>query len=240
MTERADRLGAADVTSPASKLAAVGEMAQREFSELVKGFPKQFERGGTLLLGRYYALRPRGIVMLGINPGGSGRGFTTVPYGSNCLVDATRPAPYSYWRNARTLFTSTTSLAAGMEEATFAFCCPFRTPNWNGQPRALRDALLLHSTPILKRVIADCAPRLIVIAGVAGEALFRTMLGPDTGERRAIAGSGDAKGTYQWRAYSTTIHDNQVTIAQVPHFSRANSTSRLKECGAWLARLVQE
>jgi hypothetical protein len=30
-----------------------------------------------------------------------------------------------------------------------------------------------------------------------------------------------------------------VTIAQVPHFSRANSRPRLEECGRWLGGIIE-
>jgi len=30
-----------------------------------------------------------------------------------------------------------------------------------------------------------------------------------------------------------------LTVAQVPHFSRANSRARLEECGRWLGGIVE-
>ena len=218
----------------------VRRIADAEFAQLCKEHRDQFEAGGTLLLGKHYANEKRGILMLGLNPGANKgpQKLYVGTYSSNLLLPGGPNERFSYWRNARTLFAATAPLLSAMESATFSFCCPFRTSTWSNLPRQKRDALIRYSRPILTQVLQDCAPRLVIVAGVAGLDALRTIAAPRLTISGVISDGGDRSATYQWRAYSATFDDSEVVVAQVPHLSRANSHARLESCGKWLADLI--
>ena len=83
----------------------------------------------------------------------------------------------------------------------------------------------------------DCQPALVIVAGVEGFRAFKETLGRTLQVERTISRGGTG-GVYQWAAYAATHDGRQVTVAQVPHFSRANSRPRLEECGRWLGEIV--
>lgn len=217
----------------------VRRIADAEFIQLCKEHRDQFDAGGTLLLGKHYANEKRGILMLGLNPGANkgSQNFYVGTYPSNLLLPGGSNERFSYWRNARSLF-GATPLRDAMENATFSFCCPFRTSTWSNLPRQKRDALIRHSRPILTQVLQDCAPRLVIVAGVAGLDALRTIAAPKLTIGGVISDGGDPSATYQWRVYSATFDDSEVVVAQIPHLSRANSHARLESCGKWLGDLV--
>ena len=49
--------------------AELQELTRKQYRELQREFPGQFELGGCLPLGKYYARPESRVVMLGINPG---------------------------------------------------------------------------------------------------------------------------------------------------------------------------
>lgn len=218
----------------------VRRVANAELDRLREEHPEQFEKGGTLLLGKHYAHEKRGILMLGLNPGASKgpQEFYVDRYTSNLLLPGGPNERFSYWRNARTLFAATTPLLTAMETATFSFCCPFRTSTWSNLPRQKRDALIQHSRPILTQVLQDCVPRLVIVAGVAGLDALRTIAAPRLTIGSMVSDGGDPSATYQWRAYRATFDESEVVVAQIPHLSRANSRAKLQSCGSWLSDLV--
>jgi hypothetical protein len=218
----------------------LGAIARREQAALVAAFPEQDSKGGTLFLGQHYALRPRGLLMLGINPGSNAdRKFSTGLYEENGLLPDAAATKLPYWRNARRLFGTTPELLGAMQEATYSFCCPFRSANWNGQAPNLRAAMIRHSQPIMTQMLADVGPRVVIIAGVAGEALFREIVGPELEVEAPHSRSDVSSGTYQWRARSARLGTSRFTIAQIPHLSRANSRKELERCGLWLSDVIR-
>jgi hypothetical protein len=221
------------------RLSRLEVIARREYTALIDGQPENWQ-GGTLFLGKHYAAMPRGILMLGINPGTNGvkQDFHTGLYDENPLLPGASPTTLRYWRNARRLFGASDGLCAEMQGATYSFCSPFRTPNWNGLSPTTRQALIRHSRPILTRMMEDVDPRIVIVAGVAGEALFRALLTPELRPGELVSRSASAGGTYQWRAYAAAFGTSSLIVAQVPHLSRASSRKELERCGTWLADLV--
>jgi hypothetical protein len=218
------------------RLAAI---AQREQDALVAAFPEQHDQGGTLFLGKHYALQPRAILMLGINPGSSSdTKFYTGRYSENVLLPGAAPTTFPYWRNARRLFGTTPELLRAMDGATYSFCCPFRTANWNGLSKEKRAAMIRHSRPILTQMLADVDPGVVIVAGVAGESIFREIVGSVMQTEEPLTRSEISIGTYRWRAHSVRLAASQFILAQIPHLSRANSRKELDRCGHWLTEVI--
>lgn len=215
-------------------------VASEENGRLCQEYPEQATYGGTLLLGKHYAYEQRGILMLGLNPGVNRNDsrFSVQKCPENFLLPGSPDHGFSYWRNAKALFGATPALAVAMQTATFSFCCPFRTPAWNAMPGSKRDALIRHSKPILTRVLRDCAPRLVIVAGLAGLEALRSIAAPALDIGKLVSDGGDPAGTYQWRAYQGTFQGEGTAVAQIPHLSRANARVRLANCGRWLSDLV--
>ncbi len=219
---------------------AIAATAKSQFALLREAGFSHWKLGGALFLGGHYAEPRRGILMLGINPGRNAKDPT---FGAglpdrNFLLEGAEGVNFPYWRNAKYLFGSE-PLKTPMQSATYSFCSPFRTPNLSlsNQDRAL---LVSHSRPILRQMLAECAPRLIIVAGVSGAGLLREIAGDAIQVGDALPGEGDAKGKYQWRAYRAVVSGSPSVVAQIPHLSRANSRTRLDGCRRWLVGLVNE
>jgi hypothetical protein len=214
-------------------------IAQGEHDALCATYPEQLSQGGTLFLGKHYASQPRGLLMLGINPGSNPDiSFYTDLYPENVLLPGGAPTTFRYWKNARRLFDTTPELLRAMEGATYSFCCPFRTANWNGQSKVKREVMIRHSRPILTQMLSDVDPRVVIVAGIAGESLFRDIVGPGMQMEETLSRSEGTTGTYQWRAHSARLGGARFTIAQIPHLSRANSRKELERCGHWLTDVI--
>jgi hypothetical protein len=223
-----------------TKLAAVQQLTRTQFHALQARFPDSFELGGCLLLGRRYAHPASRALVLGINPGISPS--TDLDVGlqqHDFLLEGPDRPRHQYFTNARKFFNSSPAVLDIVRLATFSFCCPFRTASWSDLSDGLRSALVESSRPILARIVRDCVPALIVVAGVDGFRVMTETLAGDVQVRRAVSHGGSA-GTYQWCAYDARINSRAVVIAQVPHFSRANSTPRLQECAGWLLQVAAQ
>jgi tripartite-type tricarboxylate transporter receptor subunit TctC len=83
----------------------------------------------------------------------------------------------------------------------------------------------------------DCQPTLVVAAGVDGLRALEEILGRTIQVGRTIS-RGGAGGTCQWTAYATTCDGRPVTVAQVPHFSRASVRPQLDESRRRLGEIV--
>ncbi len=217
--------------------AEIAALAHSQFESLeAAGFPYT-HLGGALFLGEYYAEPQRGMLMLGINPGGrTNKDFGAGLSATNCLLEGEPLVKFPYWRNAKYLF-GREPLRQAMETATYSFCSPFRTPDFN-LSKADRALLVSHSRAILRQMLGDCLPRLIIVAGVSGEGLLREIAGESIRFDARLPGGGDQKGTYQWRAFRAAIAGAPGIVAQIPHLSRANAKHRLDECREWLVGLV--
>jgi hypothetical protein len=224
------------VSDRASRLAA---LARGDYGALCARFPEQLSQGGALFLGKHYALRPRGVLMLGVSPGPApDAGFDTGLSSVNVLLPGGANTNVRYWRNARRLFGTTPALLQAMEEATYSFCCPFRTDDWVGLRWDKRAALIQHSLPVMIQMLFDVDPRVVIVAGVAGETLFRRVVGPGLRMDSPFSRSDRCTGTYVWRARSASFATVRFTLAQIPNLWRARSPKELERCGLWLTDMI--
>ena len=127
-----------------------------------------------------------------------------------------------------------------MPQATFSFCCPYRTRKWHKLPIVYRRVLMQLSRPVLQQMLDDCAPRCVIVAGVGTVGVFKATAGVPLESGPIVAAGPYAKGTYQWRAAHVSWRGRVLLLVQVPHFSRANDHKKLDACGAWLSDLVAQ
>jgi hypothetical protein len=214
-------------------------MTKEQFAHLTKNFPDLQPRGLTLFLGRHYAHTHPSIMMLGINPGLD----DDLPVDCdlqccNCLLGCPK-APEArrirHWRNARRCFGATPSLLAVMEWATFSFCSPFRTPRWSRIPTPQREAIEVLSRPILKRMLEDCRPSAVILAGRLAVP-FCARIGNVSLVGRTTPEGG--RGARTWTKFLGHAAWGEFDVLQVPHFSVFNSLVGLQECGEWLTSVL--
>jgi hypothetical protein len=93
------------------------------------------------------------------------------------------------------------------------------------------------SRPVLRKMLVDCRPTLIVVAGKSGRDTLEEMVRP-TWHLTNVVSTGGKGGTYQWAAQRGMLNDEEITIVQLPHFSRANSSAQLYECAQWLSEVA--
>ena len=215
-------------------LREVGALASQGYDELRRRCPDLPALGGCLLLGRHYAHPGSRVLFLGLNPGGTDPKLDIGLQEYNYLLEG--PNHAVYWTNARKCFSASPVLASLFRTATLAFCCPYRTADWSSLSDDHRRVLVGRSKPVLRRMVADCRPALIVVAGKVSLELVQDMLRPEWHITKALGACGS--GTYQWAAYRGSYNDQEFVIAQVPHFSRANSSPRLHECATWLSGIA--
>lgn len=151
-----------------TKLEALQEITRGQFATLQAEFPGTFNEGGCLLLGKRYAHPASRVLMLGINPGASPSKHLDVGLQAyDWLLDGPNLG-HHYHTNARKFFHASPALFDAVRLATFAFCCPFRTANWSGLRAPVKIALIAAGRPVLTRIVDDCQPSLIIVAGVDG------------------------------------------------------------------------
>jgi hypothetical protein len=222
-----------------TRLEELQELTREGYRTLQRRFPSQFTLGGCLFLGKQFAHPASRTVMLGINPGvGQWTGLDVGLQAHDYLLEGPDSARHRYLTGARICFKVSPQVREALRLATFSFCCPYRTASWSDLAPDLRSALLDASRPVLWRLMGDCQPALVIVAGVDGFRAFEQTLGRTLQVQRALSRGGSG-GAYQWEARAATCDGCQVTVAQVPHFSRANSRPRLEECGRWLGEIVQ-
>ena len=223
------------------ELKRVQDLARDGFERLCVEFPDQRLLAGTLFLGKSYAAKPHGILMLGLNPGASKWQQLDVKlHPHDFLLEGDPSVKVRYWTNARKLFNGTTELRAAMDAATFSFCCPFRTDRWNGIPKSRTQALIRNSKPVLAQIMTDCRPALVILAGVEGVNLFGYTTSPILKWEAEISRGGDEKGAYQWRAANASFDGSSFVVAQIPHLSRAGSAVKLQQCSEWLTVIARD
>lgn len=203
----------------------------------MKAIVGEKELGYCLFAGQSYAVSPPSVMMLGLNPGMSESDKPNSALQSiNWLLNGVVTRRLPYWRNAQRLFKQR-GLEGIIEKATFSFCCPYRTATWVNLPIKTREALVAASRPVLQQMMNDCAPRVVIVAGIAGEAVFRETMGAPFIAHERLS-DGPYTGTYRWRATDCSWGERHFTLAQIPHLSRANSKVKLAECGSWLSALL--
>ncbi len=218
------------------QLREVSDLARQGYDEVRRRCPDLPALGGCLLLGRHYAHPASRVLFLGLNPGGADTKMDVGVQVHNYLLEGPRDA--IYWTNARKFFSCSRTLTSLFSTATFSFCCPYRTPDWINLADHQRRVLIGRSRPVLRQIIADCRPALIVVAGRTSlDILEEEILRPEWYLTKVLSATGS--GIYQWAAHRGSYQDRDLLIAQVPHFSRANSMPPLQECAMWLEQTVR-
>lgn len=228
------------------KLEQIQEFARMCNSELTAHDPELSQLSGCLFVGKNYASSRR--LFLGLNPGLLPVEFETssgVTIGESFCVDLMEQSwdslasRHAYWKNFCLFIDSNPRLREWMEDATAAFCVPWRTKDSSELRRVDRlskerlsdlAGKLFHQILDHHRSISVPGSVVLVVAGVESLRWIKSKpflnfdLSSHTIERST------SKGTYQW----CKIALDDITIYQVPHFSRANSQARLLDCANWL------
>lgn len=225
------------------KFREISEMAN-EFHDLLRGIG-DFKKGGCLFLGRFYAQSDR--IYFGLNPGIEGLDLANpLPFVVQLETGEGLNPPFcnhedgnrifAYWRNWRTFLAQHPDLEKWFNDrVTSAFLVPWRTRDaaeLASLNRATSGKLLDYSGELVRKMIEHHRARLLVVAGRVSLSLLNELLDkpwrPEELERHEGPG-----GIYQWRKLSVKAGEN-VTVLQVPHFSRANSPVRLRTLAHWL------
>ena len=209
----------------------IKNIASKQFDLLVKELPDQKRYGGDLFLGKNYA--KSNLLFLGINPGlDEDLPFKTELLESNVLLDG--GSKIRYWNNAATALANTQKLKEKFNLATYSFCCPFRTPTWSDLDSKKREILIDYSRPILKKMLEECNPDFIVVAGRASvNILFRSYSEIFTENKEYETVKLDR--FHQWSAHKVKISGKSVTVLQAPHFSYASNKEKLHNFSTWLS-----
>jgi hypothetical protein len=225
-------------SDPDFKVKRLQRLAQDYNTKLITEFPDvNFASGGNLFLGKHYCKSNR--IFLSLNPGGKPDDFKTNLEQWN-FWDCPNSG-YAFWANCRFFVKAAEGLHDWIGLVTAAFCSPWRTLDGKKLQRLNTETngeLFRHSGELVRRLIEDhkevtteFRPTLIV---AGRESLYRlsspAFLHFNWNNHQKF--HNGATGTYQW----AKIEWDRLVIYQVPHFSRANSHGRLKECAEWLAR----
>ena len=98
--------------------------------------------------------------------------------------------------------------------------------------RVTGGLLFEYAREIVRTLIEHHQAELLLLAGKSALRLMaslRLLGGPV--EQSAIQGPG---GSYQWSKCRASIDGRRMTILQIPHFSRANSPSKMSPLIPWL------
>ena len=222
------------------KLRDIRELARRFDTDLKREFgAEHFSAGYCLLLGRYYAQSD--CVYFSLNPGfprnrsplnpeSSGR--YNVPFRN----PETLRKQYVYLHNCQRFFSAYPQLNKWINNGiTSAFLVPWRTANMSELRRLNRltnGQLFLYSGELVKQIIRDHQARLLITAGKSALDLLEDLniVEKKFGESTPL---GPGK-SYQWSKCKLIIEGAEISVLQIPHFSRANSPVKMRSLGPWL------
>ena len=228
--------------NPKQRLQELQQLAQECNRQLVADFPAvDFGQGGNLFLGKYYGLANR--LFLSLNPGGD----YWEPFKTDSLDFNFWDRPNDgerNWKNCNYFVNGAGGLHEWISQATVAFCVPWRTRNGNGLNKLNSQTggkLFEFAGNLVRKLLEDHQQAFteskesnltIIAAGRASLHLLASAPFLHFDWRAHQKCHNGAKGTYQW----AKVEYRNIVLYQVPHFSRANSCQRLKECAEWLAR----
>ena len=218
----------------------IKEQVKKFDAELKREFgAEHFRAGYCLLLGRYYA--ESDCIYFSLNPGFPRNGILLNPESSGdynvpfCNSEALRKQ-YVYLHNCERFFSSYPSLNRWINAGiTSAFLVPWRTRD-TGELRRLnqftQSRLFCYAGWLVKQIIRDHGARLLVTAGKSALDLLQDLGVVETiSEQSAAWGPGKS---YQWSTCKLLIEGRQVSVLQIPHFSRANSPAKMRDLALWL------
>jgi len=217
----------------------IQDITLQQFDLLIKELPWIERYGGTLFLGKHYA--KNNILMLGINPGIDAELPLDVDLrAENCLMmQPDPPTKIRYWNNASIAFNATSELSQKMNDATFSFCSPFRTPRWSQSSKQEKDIIMECSKPVFSQLIKDCKPEVIIVAGQTSINILYGYYSNIITSIIEIEGTATRfDRSHNWAEYSAEIAHNPIKIIRSPHFSIANNHEKLWQFGVWLSEKV--
>ena len=94
------------------------------------------------------------------------------------------------------------------------------------------------SRPVLRRMLEDCRPALVVVTGTSAHRAFEEIIRDGWQLTKFLSRAAKPGDIYQWAAFRGLLNGQETIVAQVPHFSRANSSAKLDECAQWLSEIV--
>ena len=223
-----------------TKLQNIYELARRFDLRLKREFGAgHFNAGYCLLLGRYYAASD--CVYFSLNPGFPRNGSLMNPESfGNYNVPFQNPEAlrkqYVYLHNCQRFFSAYPELNEWINNGiTSAFLAPWRTSNISELRRLnllTRGQLFFYAGQVVKQIIHDHKARLLITAGKSALELLGN-LGVIERKVEESAPLGPGK-SYQWSKCKIIIEGGEVSVLQIPHFSRANSPVKMRDLGSWL------
>ncbi len=206
--------------------------------------------GHCLVLGRHYAESP--YVYFSLNPGFARDGSPQDPssWGNSSSGDSNVPfvnpellrRQYVYLHNCERFLGCHAALSQWMNnKVTSAFLAPWRTRNTIDLyklNRRTEGRLFAHAGQLVTQIVRHHQAKLLIMAGKSSLTLLNDlglMEAPISG--KVFFGPG---GSYQWSRSETAVGGCAVTILQIPHFSRANSMTKLRELGCWLGEQLSD
>ena len=223
-----------------SKRASLEKQLSHFNRSLIRHYGRPIEEAGhCLLLGRHYAESP--YIYFSLNPGFARDGSPLDPSsidGSN--VPFSNPPhlcrKYIYLHNSQRFFQAHAALGAWINaKVTSAFLVPWRTRNVGAlyTLNRLTDGRVFHfARRLVELILLHHEARLLITAGKSSLTLL-TDLGVFAAPPQIDRFLGPG-GSYQWSRSTVVWRGSNLTILQIPHFSRANSPDKMKTLAEWL------
>ena len=145
---------------------------------------------------------------------------------------------YVYLHNCERFLNSHPQLSAWFNaQVTSAFLVPWRTKNTNdlyALNRLTSDRMFDSARQLVQLIIRHHNARLLIVVGKSAITLLNDLMVPDRKiDVDHFLGPG---GSYQWSCSQACIENREVTVLQIPHFSRANSPAKMQTLAAWLSQ----
>lgn len=195
--------------------------------------------GGNLFLGTNYAKSD--ALFITFNPGKSQENnpkFFTSLAKYNRYWDSYKDKDYQFWKNSRHFFNSQPHLKTWLSDITSTFLIPWRTPNifaFNKDVE-LKRRINAYSGEILRRIIEHHQAKILIISGIATLRLLTSGQFLDFDLKQSIERSSRfyLGVNYQCGKVKPNRNYKNLTLLQIPHFSRANKRAYLEQCASWL------
>lgn len=222
------------------KLQSIHALVRKFDGELKEEFGAELFRSGyCLLLGQHYA--QSSYIYFSLNPGfprnksiidlASPKGYN-IPFQNPEALKK----QYVYLHNCQKFFSTYPLLNDWINrDVTSAFLVPWRTANMADLyhlNQITRGQLFYCAGQLTRQIIRDHEAKLLITAGKSALDLLNALgVVERVFDMSDPAGPG---GSYQWSKGKFVIDRTEMTVLQIPHFSRANSPAKMRELGMWL------
>ncbi len=148
---------------------------------------------------------------------------------------------YVYLHNCERFLADHPALGTWMNAGvTSAFLVPWRTKNVSelyALNRRSRGEMFNAARDLTRLILHHHRANLLFAAGKSAIQLLNDLSVPDHPIHiDQFLGPG---GSYQWSRSRMTVNGNELTVLQIPHFSRANSPAKLRDLGHWLNQQLE-